>query len=116
MMHRDLPEVEFPRSLDWIGPGSRRGSDARDAVQLGEVHDRQAPVPRGDLAAGPSTLVLTVCPVDPDSSLELTYRFHQGLTGGAGGPAQALARAQRTLAAEGEPVHCWSPFVVFGLG
>ncbi|MGA2825592.1 MAG: CHAT domain-containing protein [Streptosporangiaceae bacterium] len=71
---------------------------------------------RAFLGAGPSALVLTLCPVDPDSSLNLTYEFHYGLTREARSPAQALARAQRTLIAQGEPVRCWSPFVAFGLG
>jgi CHAT domain-containing protein len=71
---------------------------------------------RAFLAAGPSALILTLCRVDVDSSLELTYRFHRGLTQEAQSPAQALARAQRTLAHDKEPARCWSPFVAFGLG
>jgi CHAT domain-containing protein len=71
---------------------------------------------RAFLAAGPSSLIITLCRVDPDSSLELAYRFHRGLTQETWGPARALARAQRSLVADREPVRCWSPFVAFGLG
>lgn len=67
------------------------------------------------LAAGPCDLVLTLAQVDPVSSLNVTYDFHATLSAGAS-PALALAGAQRTAIADGEPARCWSPFVLFGLG
>jgi CHAT domain-containing protein len=71
---------------------------------------------RAFLAAGPTSLVLTLSPVSPDASLELMYRFHSRLSRDAGTPAQSLSAAQRELIADGEPVQDWSSFVLFGLG
>jgi CHAT domain-containing protein len=46
--------------------------------------------------------------------MELAYRFHSLLCRGSSSPALALARAQRSLIADGEPAASWSSFVLFG--
>jgi len=42
----------------------------------------------------------------------MVLRFYE--QGGAGEPAAALARAQRSFIAEGRAPSVWAPFVVFG--
>jgi CHAT domain-containing protein len=69
---------------------------------------------RAFLTAGPTALLLTLSAVDLGSSMELAYRFHSLLCRGSSSPALALARAQRSLIADGEPAASWSSFVLFG--
>jgi CHAT domain-containing protein len=69
---------------------------------------------RAFLTAGPTVLLLTLSAVDLGSSMELAYRFHSLLCRGSLPPALALAKAQRSLIADGEPAASWSSFVLFG--
>ena len=71
---------------------------------------------RAFLSAGPTTLLLTLCDVGEEASLELTYEFHRQRTRDRCTPALALARAQRAAIAAAAPPYTWSPFVLYGLG
>jgi CHAT domain-containing protein len=71
---------------------------------------------RAFLAAGPTTLLLTLYEVGEIASLELTLEFHRQIVAEGRGPALALARAQReAITTGGDPLD-WSAFVLYGLG
>ncbi|MFJ8003817.1 CHAT domain-containing protein [Streptomyces fagopyri] len=71
---------------------------------------------RSFLAAGPTTLVLTLCEVEEAAGFEISHGLHRLLAAGGCSPALALCRVQRELAAEVYRPHEWSPFLLYGLG
>ena len=94
------------------------------ACQTGLGSGALADVPPGDdwvsltrafLHAGASRVVATLWPVDDWATAALMERFYQAMARGAA-PAQALAEAQRLLAAESATAHpyYWAGFVIVG--
>lgn len=64
------------------------------------------------LAAGSRTVLASLWSIHDQAARRLVLRFYD--EGGVRDPAGALARAQRALAAQGEPPSVWAPFVLFG--
>jgi CHAT domain-containing protein len=96
------------------------------ACQTGLGSGALADVPPGDdwvsltrafLHAGASRVVATLWPVDDWATAALMERFYRAMRRGAA-PAQALAEAQRLLAAESATAHpyYWAGFVLVGGG
>lgn len=72
---------------------------------------------RAFLAAGPSTLLMTLYETGERTSLDLVYRFHGYWKGDGMTAASALRRVLCELHKEqhGSQPHLWAPFVLFGI-
>ena len=64
------------------------------------------------LVAGSRAVLASLWSIEDEAARELFLRFYA--KGGAGEPAAALARAQRSFIADGRAPSVWAPFVVFG--
>ncbi len=68
---------------------------------------------RGFLAAGASTIVLSLWTVSDRAALELTTAMYRGIRGGSR-PSRALNDARKTMIARGEHPYYWAPFGIIG--
>lgn len=65
------------------------------------------------LAAGSRAVLASLWSLEDEAARRFILRFYAH--GGAGDPAQALARTQRSFIAGGEPPSVWAPFVLLGI-
>jgi CHAT domain-containing protein/Tfp pilus assembly protein PilF len=70
---------------------------------------------RALMYAGMDNLILSLWEVADRSTAELMQNFHKFWEGGNSPIADALAQAQRTAIAQGQPIHAWAPFIHLGI-